>query len=219
MAVARPGSPARLLAAGLAASALIAPAAAQESDLRRTDDFFLGGKSRLGGPLVVPRPRSGRTNRERAVHHPPASERPGQEHLRAAAGDRVFFSEGSAEIGSRAAAVLAAQAVWLAANPHARVLIEGHADEPLSPEEVRALAARRAQAASRRLLAEGVAPERISITSYGADRRVAVCAEPECAAQNRRALTRVLTERSGSASAPSGVANERRRPRQVPLPR
>lgn len=209
MASARLGRTARLLAAGLVATALALPAAAQDNAFRSGNDFFLAGKSRLGGPPAPPIPRSARTNRQKAAHTPPRSERSGQEHLRSAAGDRIFFRQGSAEIGTRAAAALAAQAAWLIANPRTRVLIEGHADEPLSAEEARALGQQRAHAVQRRLVAEGVAPERIAVTSYGAERHVAVCPEPECAAQNRRALTRVLTVPPEKRRAPRPAAVSR----------
>jgi outer membrane protein OmpA-like peptidoglycan-associated protein len=200
MAVAPLSSTARLIAASLALGALATPVGSQERDLGSFGRGQLGGKAQLGGPsphLVPPATRSGP---QHTVHNPVAAETTSQEHLRAAAGDRIFFSEGSAEIGARGRDVLAAQAAWLTANKHVRVVLEGHADDPLPARETHALAARRADAVRRRLIAEGVAAERISSASYGAERRIAVCPEPECAAQNRRVLTLVLTPTAGRAT-------------------
>ena len=41
----------------------------------------------------------------------------------------MFFSEGSAELGTRARTALEAQAAWLKRNAAVPVTIEGHADD------------------------------------------------------------------------------------------
>lgn len=111
------------------------------------------------------------------------------------AGDRVFFAARSAELGSRARAVLAAQARWLKRNPQLSAVIEGHADDPpLNAQELAWLAAERAEAVYKRLLEEGVPAQRLAISPLGGSRPVAICQKSECAAQNRRAVT-VLTPR------------------------
>ncbi len=109
-------------------------------------------------------------------------------NLRSTIGDRIFFVEGSAEIGSRARALLAAQAAWLKNHPKVAIVIEAHADERGSEAYNRQVAAQRAEAAQARLLSEGVGPGRILIRILGRSRPVAACAEPECAAQNRRVV-------------------------------
>jgi len=121
--------------------------------------------------------------------------RPVQDEFRFAAGDRVFFSDSSADLGSRARGVLAAQATWLKRNPAAVVRVEGHADEPGTAADNVAIAQRRADAVRRRLVEEGVETSRISVMAYGRDQRIAPCVEPECAAQNRRAVTVVAGAR------------------------
>ncbi len=124
-----------------------------------------------------------------------ASKRTAQQILRDAAGDLVFFSEGSAELGARARKALAAQAEWLKQNPALPVLVEGHADDTGSVNELKLLAASRAAAVRDRLIEEGVAPERIRTTGFGADSRVALCTDQSCASQNRRVMT-VVGERA-----------------------
>ena len=144
--------------------------------------------SRLGAPeSVMPTAPAGgwRTT----VRPATGFQRTAQEMLRDAAGDLVFFSEGSADLGGRARKALAAQAEWLKQNPALPVLVEGHADDSGAPAELKALSAARAAAVRDRLIEEGVAPERIRTDSFGIDRRVAQCADLTCASQNRRAAT------------------------------
>jgi outer membrane protein OmpA-like peptidoglycan-associated protein len=112
------------------------------------------------------------------------------------AGDRVFFAARSAELGSRARSVLAAQARWLKRNDSLSAVVEGHADDPsLDPAGVDRLAADRADAVFRRLIEEGVAPERLAISPQGKARPIATCATADCAAQNRRAVTVLTVQR------------------------
>ncbi|MEZ5817261.1 MAG: OmpA family protein [Hyphomicrobiaceae bacterium] len=109
-----------------------------------------------------------------------------------AAGDRIFFAETSVDIGARARSVLTAQARWLARHTDLPVVIEAHSDDyPGNRDLEIQIAERRARAVQERLVEDGVAVSRITIVAYGRDRPVATCRAPECAAQNRRAITRV----------------------------
>jgi peptidoglycan-associated lipoprotein len=112
-----------------------------------------------------------------------------QDELIMTVGDRVFFSAGSADLGGKARAILAGQARWLAANPTAIAVIEGHADEHGGVSENNAISERRADAVRRRLIEEGVAPGRLAILALGREQRIAVCTDMACAPQNRRAVT------------------------------
>ena len=126
-----------------------------------------------------------------------------QNNFRLVAGDRVFFEEGSTELSARACSVLSAQAVWLKRYPQSSVVVEGHADDAGPASENTALSESRAKAVRARLLEEGVAPERIVTKVYGRDRPVAICGEPECAAQNRRAVS-VVKRAETRAEQPAG---------------
>lgn len=115
------------------------------------------------------------------------------ELMRATVGDRVFFAQGSTDLGLLARNVLRRQAGWLK-QQHAgvRALVVGHADEPLDDEENTILSARRAEAVRARLIEEGVAPDRVSVTALGRSERIADCPSPQCKAQNRRVVTKVM---------------------------
>lgn len=115
-----------------------------------------------------------------------------QSKLRLEAGDRVFFSPGSADLGSRARMALTAQAQWLMRWHEFEAAIEGHADEPGSEQENVELSQQRAEAVRQRLIEEGVEPNRIAIVPLGRSVRVATCSDTDCRAQNRRAVTLVF---------------------------
>lgn len=138
-----------------------------------------------------------------------------QTRMRAEAGDRIFFSSGSAALGSKARSALAAQAQWLNLNRGVEATIEGHADEPGTDEQNLILSARRAAAVRQRLVEEGVAAFRLEILARGRTQRVAICPEAECRAQNRRAVTIVFAsgthKRLGRRSAPKASNNGKTR--------
>lgn len=108
-------------------------------------------------------------------------------------GDRVFFAAGSAGLGTRALGVLRAQARFLIQNPDIAAAVEGHADDgPIPDEETLNLSQLRAVAVRERLIAEGVAADRLAAYGRGREERVSDCPAPECLAQNRRAITVLL---------------------------
>jgi peptidoglycan-associated lipoprotein len=109
--------------------------------------------------------------------------------FQSAVGDRVFFSEASAELGTRGRLALQAQAAWLVRYPHLSVVVEGHADDTGGLAHNLSLSQQRAEIVQRRLVQMGVAPERIRAAAFGRERLIADCAAAACAAQNRRAVT------------------------------
>lgn len=119
--------------------------------------------------------------------HVPASV---EEQFLLDAGDRVFFSTGSAELGVRARTVLQAQARFMATRRDISALVEGHADDGKAGKDEQVLLSQaRAEAVRDRLVAEGVGPERLIAVARGRDAPVSACPDPVCAAQNRRAIT------------------------------
>lgn len=137
--------------------------------------------------------------------------------LRAEAGDRVFFSEGSADISTRSRAVLIAQARWLARNPYVHVVVEGHADESGSDGHNLAISRERAEMVRQRLIEAGVAGDRIAIDAKGRSERIAACDSPLCAAQNRRAVTLVLVESDGDDRPRGRSSDGNRSPDGIPV--
>ncbi len=109
--------------------------------------------------------------------------------LAEAGSDRVFFAFDSYSLDAEARDTLGRQAAWLARYPGVRVTIEGHADERGTREYNLALGERRANAARTFLVAQGIGADRISIISYGKERPAVEGSNEEAWAQNRRAVT------------------------------
>jgi len=104
-------------------------------------------------------------------------------------GDRVFFETDSSELTPQARATLDKQAQWLQNYSQYRFTLEGHADERGTREYNFALGARRSQTVRDYLAAKGLPASRMSTTSYGKERPVAVCDDISCWSQNRRSVT------------------------------
>ena len=125
----------------------------------------------------------------------PGSSTPGSvADFKATAGsDTVLFGYDSYEIDDAARAVLGKQAEWLARYPAVKVTIEGHTDERGTREYNLALGDRRANAAKNFLAAQGVSTARLTTISYGKERPAAEGSDEAAWAQNRRAVTVIVS--------------------------
>ncbi|MCW3837486.1 peptidoglycan-associated lipoprotein Pal [Sphingomonas canadensis] len=121
--------------------------------------------------------------------------RPGsaEDFKRSVMSDTVHFAYDQYDLDAQARAILDTQAQWLLRYPSVRVTIEGHCDERGTREYNLALGDRRANAAKNYLAARGVAPGRITTISYGKERPLALSSDEASWAQNRRAVTIVIS--------------------------
>ncbi len=103
--------------------------------------------------------------------------------------DTILFDTDMYNIDAEDMAALQTQAGWLQRYPQKRAVIEGHADERGTREYNIALGDRRATAARNYLVTLGIAAERLSTTSYGKERPVAVGSNEGSWVRNRRAVT------------------------------
>lgn len=147
-------------------------------------------------PAVAP-PAPAQPDRPAFLTGALASTQSPEDTFRRDAGDRIFFTDGSAALSARAAAVLAVQAEWLKRRPTLKLTVEGHADDGSSAEDNIRISERRAEAVRDRLVAEGVDGRRIVLVARGREQRVAVCPGAPCAAQNRRAVVVVHAAGAG----------------------
>jgi peptidoglycan-associated lipoprotein len=114
-----------------------------------------------------------------------------QEDLVKNVGDRVFFDFDKSSLSADARATLDRQASWLQQFGHNEVQIAGNTDERGTEEYNIALGWRRANAARDYLVARSVSGSRITSTSYGKSRPVALGSDEQAWAQNRNATTTV----------------------------
>ena len=116
-----------------------------------------------------------------------------EQFRREVASDTVHFAFDQYDIDPQARAILDSQAQWLNSHPNTRITIEGHCDERGTREYNLALGDRRANAAKNYLASRGISPARITTISYGKERPIALGSDDASWAQNRRAVTIVIS--------------------------
>lgn len=121
--------------------------------------------------------------------------RPGsaEDFRRSVTSDTVNFGTDMYDIDGSARSILDSQADWLQRFPTARITLEGHCDERGTREYNLALGDRRANAAKNYLVSRGIPAGRITTISYGKERPLALGSDEESYAQNRRAVTVVVS--------------------------
>jgi peptidoglycan-associated lipoprotein len=107
--------------------------------------------------------------------------------------NNIYFELGSAEIDPASRETLRKLAARLKADGDAGLALIGHTDDLGSPEFNIALGQKRANAVAQALIALGVAPRRIRMTSLGNELADAAhCVTERCKATTRRVELRVI---------------------------
>ena len=105
----------------------------------------------------------------------------------AAAGLRdVFFAYDSFSITEEGRHALSTNAEWIKSNPNTQLKIEGHCDERGTSAYNLVLGEKRAKAVRNYLVELGVAPNHLSVVSYGKERPFCSEHTESCYSQNRR---------------------------------
>ena len=104
---------------------------------------------------------------------------------------RVFFAFNSAEISDEANDNLLGQSLYMKNHEDTKIQIAGNCDERGTPEYNLALGARRANAAKKVLVNDGIAASRISTISYGKERPLVKGTGEDVWKYNRNATTTV----------------------------
>jgi len=84
--------------------------------------------------------------------------------------ETVHFNVDSSVLLPAGRRALDRKVAWLMAHPDATVIVEGHCDERGTPAYNMSLGHRRAEAARAYLIAQGIAPHRIQVVSWGKTR-------------------------------------------------
>ena len=98
----------------------------------------------------------------------------------------IQFEFDSIRLTPVAQEILKKKALWLRANPKAKVTIEGHCDSRGTNEYNLALGEGRAQSAKAFLVDLGIDPSRLNTISYGEERPIDRAQTEEAWAKNRR---------------------------------
>jgi OOP family OmpA-OmpF porin len=107
----------------------------------------------------------------------------------------LTFRTDSAEIDPASARVLDDLAQAMAANPGARIRVEGHTDSTGTREANQQLSQARAEATRAYLVSKGIARDHIEAAGYGQDRPLASNAQATGRTENRRTEVVVLSSR------------------------
>lgn len=98
----------------------------------------------------------------------------------------LYFEFDKAQLTADAQATADAWGAYLAANPSAKVRLEGHTDERGTREYNIALGERRGNAVLQAMTARGVSERQLSVTSFGEERPVSMGHDDSAWSQNRR---------------------------------
>jgi peptidoglycan-associated lipoprotein len=98
----------------------------------------------------------------------------------------LYFDFDSSELKPEGASLAEAWAQYLAANPNARVRLEGHTDERGTREYNVGLGERRANAVLQAMTSRGVSERQLSVSSFGEERPMATGHDESSWGQNRR---------------------------------
>ena len=98
----------------------------------------------------------------------------------------IYFAYDSSDVVEQDRPLIEAHAAFLAANPTVKVTLEGHTDERGSREYNIGLGDRRAQSIRRMLEFQGVAPNQITVVSYGEEKPAVEGHDESAWSMNRR---------------------------------
>ena len=105
----------------------------------------------------------------------------------------IYFDFDQSTIRAEYREVLNGHAAFLAQNPGARIVLEGHADERGTREYNMALGERRGNSVSRYLVVQGVSVDAIEVVSFGEERPVNEGHDDASWSENRRVEIRYAT--------------------------
>ncbi len=98
----------------------------------------------------------------------------------------IYFDFDRSDVQARFVPVIEAHAAYMRANPSARVLLEGHADERGSREYNLGLGERRGNSVQDLTRAGGAGSNQLEVVSYGEERPVCRQSSDNCWERNRR---------------------------------
>lgn len=98
----------------------------------------------------------------------------------------IYFEFDRSDVRPEYLPIVRAHAAYLRANPSARMLLEGHADERGSREYNLGLGERRGNSVLDLMQAEGASTSQVEVVSYGEERPVCRQSSESCWERNRR---------------------------------
>jgi peptidoglycan-associated lipoprotein len=152
-------------------------------------------RQRLAAEEAARREAADRAAREEAARLAREAEertRAAMAAARSAFATAIYFELDRSELTAEARAVLEAKLPLLRANPNVRIRIAGHADDRGSDDYNVALSQRRAAAARRFLVEQGIAQDRVDVVGFGEERPAMTGNTEDAWARNRRAEFEII---------------------------
>jgi peptidoglycan-associated lipoprotein len=134
-----------------------------------------------------------RAEAERRRQDSIAAENARMESLRTTMTSTIYFDFDRSELTDQARSTLDQKVPILRANPNLTIRIAGHTDERGSDQYNQALGQRRAAAARRYLIAQGIPESRVEIVTFGESRPSAMGSDEVAWSQNRRAEFEIVS--------------------------
>ena len=128
-----------------------------------------------------------------------------EDAFEATAGRTILFSESSFALSAQEEGHLDRQAEWLKNNPTWLVKVQGHADDPGSEADNKALSQKRAEIVLAGLVSRGVEARRMWAKGYGIERPLTDCDPADCSRLDRRVVLNLRA--SYDDSAPKALRN------------
>ena len=141
----------------------------------------------------IARANAAREAAERARRDSIAAENARMEGLRSTMTATIYFDFDRSELTDQARSTLDQKVPILRANSNLTIRIAGHTDERGSDQYNQALGQRRAAAARRYLIAQGIPEGRIEIVTFGESRPAAMGSDEGAWSQNRRAEFEIVS--------------------------
>jgi peptidoglycan-associated lipoprotein len=152
-------------------------------------------RQRLAAEEAARREAADRAAREEAARLAREAEertRAAMAAARSAFATAIYFELDRSDLTAESRAVLEAKLPLLRANPNVRIRIAGHADDRGSDDYNVALSQRRAAAARRFLVDQGIAQDRVDVVGFGEERPAVMGATEEAWSKNRRAEFEII---------------------------
>jgi peptidoglycan-associated lipoprotein len=149
-------------------------------------------RQRLAAEEAARRDAAAREEAARLARETEERTRAAMAAARSAFATAIYFELDRSDLTAESRSVLEAKLPLLRANPNVRIRIAGHADDRGSDDYNVALSQRRAAAARRFLVDQGITQDRVDVVGFGEERPAVMGSSEDAWSKNRRAEFEII---------------------------
>jgi peptidoglycan-associated lipoprotein len=149
-------------------------------------------RQRLAAEEAARRDAAAREEAARLAREAEERTRAAMAAARSAFATAIYFELDRSDLTAESRSVLEAKLPLLRANPNVRIRIAGHADDRGSDDYNVALSQRRAAAARRFLVDQGITQDRVDVVGFGEERPAVMGSSEDAWSKNRRAEFEII---------------------------